>query len=54
MQIGFLTALTITFIVLKLCEVITWSWWLILLPFYGSIILVAFLATIVAILAKVP
>jgi hypothetical protein len=29
---GFLEALTIVFIVLKLVGVITWSWWLVLLP----------------------
>lgn len=26
----------VLFIGLKLGEVITWSWWLVLLPFYGS------------------
>jgi len=30
--IGFLGALTIAFIVLKLVGVITWSWWIVLLP----------------------
>lgn len=29
---GFCEALTIAFIVLKLVGVITWSWWLVLLP----------------------
>lgn len=32
MKIGFLNALTIVFIILKLCKVISWSWWLVLLP----------------------
>lgn len=31
----FFTALTLVFIVLKLCGVILWSWWLVLLPLYG-------------------
>jgi len=35
---GFFSLLTIAFIVLKLTKVIDWSWWLVLLPFYGSII----------------
>ena len=35
---GFFGLLTIVFIVLKLTKVIDWSWWLVLLPFYGSII----------------
>ena len=34
MQIGLLGILGIVFIVLKLCSVIAWSWWLVLLPFY--------------------
>lgn len=29
---GFLDILTIVFIILKLINVITWSWWLVLLP----------------------
>lgn len=30
--IGFLGLLAISFIVLKLCNVITWPWWIVLLP----------------------
>lgn len=33
--IGFLGALGIAFIVLKLVGVIAWSWWWVLLPLYG-------------------
>jgi len=32
--IGFFGLLTIAFIVLKLCKVIDWSWWLVLLPMW--------------------
>ena len=37
--------LGVAFIVLKLCHVIAWSWWLVLLPFYGVVaaLLVAWL-----------
>ena len=31
-KIGFLNLLTIIFVVLKLTELISWSWWLVLLP----------------------
>ena len=31
-KIGFLNLLTIIFVVLKLTELIHWSWWLVLLP----------------------
>jgi hypothetical protein len=34
-----LTVLGIVFIVLKLCSVIAWSWWFVLMPFYGGIVL---------------
>lgn len=37
--IGFVGLLTITFIVLKLCNVINWSWWLVLSPIWISLIL---------------
>lgn len=39
--IGFLGALCITFIVLKLTGVINWSWWLVTLPAWGGFALVA-------------
>lgn len=32
MKISMLTLLTIVFIVLKLCHVIAWSWWWVLMP----------------------
>lgn len=38
--IGFWGLLQLAFIVLKLCKVITWSWWLVLLPFWVGLILV--------------
>ena len=38
--IGFVGALQIAFIVLKLCRVIDWSWWYVLAPAFISIILV--------------
>lgn len=36
--IGFTSLLTIAFIVLKLCGVITWSWWWVLSPLWISAI----------------
>lgn len=35
--IGFFGLLTIVFIVLKLIIVITWPWWLVLAPAWGSV-----------------
>ena len=36
-KVGILTVLQIVFIVLKLCKVITWSWWLVLVPLWINI-----------------
>lgn len=43
MKVSFLSMLAIVFITLKLCSVIDWSWWWILLPLWGPL---AFLAAI--------
>lgn len=32
--------LGVAFVILKLCGIITWSWWLVTLPFWGGIALV--------------
>lgn len=37
--VGFFGILGIAFIVLKLCGVIDWAWWVILLPIYAPIAL---------------
>lgn len=34
--IGFMGLLTIAFIVLKLCDVIDWSWWWVLAPLWAG------------------
>ena len=46
-DINILGLLGIAFVVLKLCNVITWSWWLVTLPFWGGIVLVLILLLIV-------
>ena len=37
-EVGFLVLLQIAFIVLKLCHVIEWSWWLVFVPTLLSIL----------------
>ena len=49
--IGFLGALTILFIALKLTHVIDWSWWWVLSPIWISIVAVLGVIAIVAIVA---
>ena len=39
--IGFIGVLTVAFIVLKLCNVIDWSWWIVLSPIWGELIVIA-------------
>lgn len=40
-----LNILGVVFVTLKLCKIITWSWWLVLMPFYlvWAIIVLLFL-----------
>ena len=40
--IGLGTLLTVTFVVLKLCGVISWSWWWVFAPIWIPIALVLF------------
>lgn len=49
--IGFFGLLGIVFITLKLCNVINWSWWLVLLPLYGPAALILAILLIIAIVA---
>jgi len=50
--IGFTGLLTIAFIVLKLCGVITWSWLWVLSPLWISLALVIVLVIIYLILSR--
>lgn len=50
--IGFTGLLTITFIVLKLCKVISWSWWWVLSPIWIVAILVVVAIILGIILSK--
>lgn len=43
MKIGFLGLLALVLITLKLCGVIAWSWWLVLLPLYFGVAVILFL-----------
>lgn len=53
--IGFLGALTIVFVVLKLMDVIAWSWWIVFSPvllgagltilFYAGLFVLAYMAS---------
>lgn len=54
--IGFLDALFLVFLVLKLTKVIDWSWWWITAPLWGQValfIIALVVATIVLIIFKI-
>lgn len=51
--ISFLTALGLLFIGLKLAGVIHWSWWYVLLPLYGGIVIVVGFLLIAGIIALI-
>ena len=46
--VGLFTVLGIVFTVLKLTGVISWSWWLVLLPFYGGLAVLGIILIIIA------
>lgn len=52
-DVGLLTILGIVFIVLKLTHVIDWSWWLVLLPLYGQLVLLLAFFIVVFIVAMI-
>ena len=37
MKITFLEILFVVFLVLKLCNVVSWSWWIVTAPLWGSL-----------------
>lgn len=51
--ISLLTVLGVVFIVLKLTHVIDWSWWWVLLPLYGPMVLAIAVLLIVGLVALV-
>ena len=52
--ISFASLLTLAFIILKLCNVITWSWWWVLSPIWISIglVVVIFIVAMVVLIIK--
>lgn len=42
-SMNWMALLGIAFVVLKLCNIINWSWWWVTLPFWGGLVVVAIL-----------
>lgn len=47
MKLGFFSLLTLIFVVMKLLEVITWSWWLVFSPLLIGFVLAVLLAVFI-------
>ena len=43
MRFGVASVLGIVFVVLKLCKVISWSWWIVTCPFWIPLLILLFL-----------
>ena len=54
MQLGFFSLLALILITLKLTNYIDWSWWLVLLPAYGGLVIMLVLFVIFLILGQKP
>jgi len=54
MQLGFFSLLALIFITLKLLGYIDWSWWLVLLPAYGGLVILLILFVILLALNQKP
>ena len=51
--LGFFTVLTIVFIILKLTNVITWSWWWVLSPLWIPWVIILFVILFVILFATI-
>ena len=50
--IGVIGLLGVAFVVLKLCGVINWSWWIVTLPFWGGLVLLLIIIVVLILIAK--
>ncbi len=49
-SVSFLSLLFLTFLILKLCGVIDWSWWWVTAPLWGGFAILAIIALIVVLI----
>lgn len=52
-SLTFLDVLAIVFIVLKLTHIINWSWWVVLAPIWGSILLLIIIVLVLCFTRKI-
>lgn len=51
--LGFLSILTLIFVVAKILGFLSWSWWLVFLPIWGFLLLLALVFIIAMIILKI-
>lgn len=51
--LGFLSILTLIFVVAKILGFLSWSWWLVFLPIWGFLLLLALVFVIAVIILKI-
>ena len=51
-SIGILGLLGVVFVTLKLCNVITWSWWLVTLPFWAGFAFLVIAAALIVLFVR--
>jgi hypothetical protein len=49
--VGLFSLLTVAFVVLKLCGVISWSWWWVLCPLWAPLVIVLLVLAVAGIVA---
>lgn len=54
MQLGFFSVLSLIFVTLKLLGYIDWSWWLVLLPAYGGLVILLVLFVLLLVFDQKP
>ena len=58
MQVGIFGLLTIIFVLLKVFEVITWSWWIVFLPLFVGVglylLIIAFMLLLAVFVERKP
>lgn len=52
--LSFMSLLGLIFITLKLCGVVNWSWWIVLLPLYGpAVVVLAIIAVLLSVMGVI-
>jgi len=51
-RISFIGVITLLFIILKVTNYVDWSWWIVLSPLWGSVLVLFILSTVIYFIEK--